>query len=123
MTAWPATATPTLLRGAYGVALCAAPGAVLGLAGGPPASRRARAVARILGVRQLVQAAVSEVALAPGTGSEDRAVLLALGAAVDTLHAASMLGLALFDAPRRRAGLADGLIALAFAADALARCS
>jgi hypothetical protein len=50
-------------------------------------------------------------------------VLLGLGAAVDALHAASMLGLAVVDAPRRRAGLADGLIALAFAADALARCS
>jgi hypothetical protein len=117
------TAVPALLRGAYGVALCAAPGTVVGLAGGPPATRRARTVARVLGVRQLLQAAVSEAALAPGTGSQDRAVLLGLGAAVDALHAASMLGLAVVDAPRRRAGLADGLIALAFAADALARCS
>jgi hypothetical protein len=116
------TAVPAVLRGAYGVALCAAPGAVLGLAGGPPASRRARTVARVLGVRQLLQAVAAEAALAPGTGSEDRVMLLAVGALVDTLHAASMLGLAVLDPPRRRAGLADGLIALAFAADALARC-
>jgi hypothetical protein len=40
---------------------------------------------------------------------------------VDGLHAASMLGLAVLDPRRRRAGLADGLIALAFAGDALAR--
>jgi hypothetical protein len=116
------TAAPVLLRGAYGLALCAAPGAVLGLAGGPPAGRRGRIVARVLGVRQLAQAVVSEAALAPCTGVESRTALLVLGAAVDALHAASMLGLAVFDAPRRRAGLADGVIALAFAADALARC-
>ncbi|MGH3156698.1 MAG: hypothetical protein ACRDNF_09020, partial [Streptosporangiaceae bacterium] len=73
------------------------------------------------GVRQLAQAAVSQAALSPGTGTESCAVLLTLGAAVDGLHAASMLGLAVLDPPRRRAGLADGLIALAFAADALAR--
>jgi hypothetical protein len=103
------------------VALCAAPGAVLGLAGGPPASRRARTVARILGVRQLAQAAASGRALAPDIGTQDRAALLTLGALVDVLHAASMLGLAVVDPPRRRAGLADGLIALAFAGDALAR--
>jgi hypothetical protein len=115
------TAARVLLRGAYGVALCATPGAVLGLAGGPPASRRARTVARILGVRQLAQAAVSGRALAPDIGTEDRAALLTLGALVDVLHAASMLGLAVVDPPRRRAGLADGLIALAFAGDALAR--
>ena len=113
--------TPALLRGAYGLALCVAPGAVLGLAGGPPASRRARVVARVLGVRQLAQAAVSGRAMAPGTETEDRAALLTLGAAVDVLHAASMLGLAVLDPPRRRAGLGDGLIALAFAAEALGR--
>jgi len=116
------TAVPALLRGAYGLALCAAPGAVIGLAGGPPASRRARTVARVLGVRQLAQAAMSDAAMAPGTGTGDRAALLSLGAVVDTLHAASMLGLAVLDPPRRRVGVADGLIALAFAADALARC-
>ncbi len=115
------TAAPVLLRGAYGAALCVAPGAGLGLAGGPPASHRARTVARILGVRQLAQAAVSGRALAPGIGTEDRAALLTLGALVDALHAASMLGLAVLDPPRRRAGLADGLIALAFAAEAVAR--
>jgi hypothetical protein len=115
------TAVPALLRGAYGLALCAAPGTVIGLAGGPPASRRARTVARVLGVRQLAQAAASGRALAPDIGTEDRAALLTLSALVDALHAASMLGLAVLDPPRRRAGLADGLIALAFAAEAVAR--
>jgi hypothetical protein len=112
---------PVLLRGAYGLALCAAPGTLIRLAGGPPATPRDRAVARVLGVRQLAQAVVSAAALSPGGAPGGRAVVLTLGAEVDALHAASMLALALADPPRRRAGLAEAVIALAFAADALAR--
>jgi hypothetical protein len=105
------TAVLVLARGAYGIALCVAPGALMGLAGGPPPSRRTRAVARLLGARHLVQAAITSVA-------PDGAVLL-LGAEVDLLHAASMAGLAVLAPRRRRIGLADGLIAAALAADVL----
>jgi hypothetical protein len=43
--------------------------------------------------------------------------VLVLGAQVDLLHSASMLGLGVIDGPRRRIGLTDGVIAAAFAAD------
>jgi hypothetical protein len=108
------------LRGAYGAALCAAPGALIGLAGGPPASPQSRAVARVLGIRQLAQAAAYGVALAPRIRPQDRAALLSLGAVVDVLHATSMVGLAVADAPRRRLGLTDAAVAFAFAVSALA---
>ena len=120
------TAAPVLLRGAYGLALCAAPGTLIWLAGGSPASRQARTVARILGARHLAQAGVYAVALSrgwPPGQARARKALLTLGAEADVLHAASMLGLALADRAQRRAGLADAAIALAFAADVLVRPS
>jgi hypothetical protein len=106
---------PVLLRGAYGLALCAAPGTLIRLAGGPPATPRDRAVARVLGVRQLAQAVVSAAALSPGGAPGGRAVVLTLGAEVDALHAASMLALALADPPRRRAGQPAGGLAPRYA--------
>lgn len=102
------------LRGAYGVALCAAPGPLMGLLGGPPPGRRACAVARVLGARQLTQATLT------GMGGP---AMASLGAEVDLLHAASMFGLALVVPRRWRAGLADGLIATAFAAASMAGAS
>jgi hypothetical protein len=102
------------LRGAYGIALCAAPGPLMGLLGGPPPGRRARAVARMLGARHLAQASLL------GMGGP---AVASLGAEVDLLHAASMFGLALVVPRRWRAGLADGLIATAFAAASISWAS
>ena len=107
----------TLARAAYGAALCCAPGPMLRLEGGPGAgaSPGARTVARILGGRHVVQAALSAMRPTPA--------VLALGAGTDVLHSASMLALAALDRPRRRLGLSDSLVAAAFAAGgcALAR--
>jgi hypothetical protein len=95
------------IRAAYGAVLLCAPGAVLRLCTGQPASRRALAVTRVLGARHLAQAAVS--AWAP------RPAVLAAGVDVDLCHAASMLALAAADRAVWRAGLADAAAAAALA--------
>jgi hypothetical protein len=95
-------------RASYGVALVLAPGPVIYLATGSFPGRRARRVARVLGVRHLIQAAISSLAPLPG--------VLAAGAAVDAVHAASMLVLATADRGSRRAALTDALAESLFAA-------
>lgn len=64
-------------------------------------------VVRVLGSRHLVQAALSQ--------SSPTSAVLALGAAVDLLHAASMVALAAADRRLRSAALAEGTVAFAFA--------
>jgi hypothetical protein len=112
-----ALAVATLARAGYGAALCCAPGPMLRVEGGPgaAASPGARAVARILGGRHIVQAVLSATRPTPA--------VLAAGAATDVLHAASMIALAALDPPRRRLGLSDSLIAAAFAASGWALAS
>jgi hypothetical protein len=107
----------TLVRAAYGAALCCAPGPMLRLEGGPGAgdSPGTRAVARVLGGRHVVQAVASAMRPAPA--------VLALGAGTDVLHSASMIALAALDRPRRRLGLSDSLVAAAFAAGGWALAS
>jgi hypothetical protein len=100
--------TAALLRGAYGLALCCAPGPIISLAGGVVATPGDRAVGRVLGVRHVAQAIVSLARPTPA--------VLALGAGADVLHSASMVALAALDRPRRRLGCTDALIAAAFAA-------
>ena len=98
-----------LARAGYGVALLVAPQALIKLTGDPvtgqPAgasrarpSRRACGVARVLGARHLMQAGLTAVALRAGPGRSYYA--LAGGAAVDALHATTMVGLALVDRGR-----------------------
>jgi hypothetical protein len=101
----------TLARAGYGVALLAAPQVLIGLTGGP-GPRRAGAVARVLGVRHLVQAGVTAAALRAEPGSP---YVVAGGAAVDVLHASTMVGLALVDRGARRVALADTGVELALA--------
>ena len=96
-----------LARAGYGAALLCAPGPMIGVITGQPPSRRARRVARILGVRHLAQAAVT--ALNPGSE------VVALGVVVDLLHAASMFAFAAVVPDLRRAELADALAATALA--------
>jgi hypothetical protein len=111
----PARISFPLVRGGYGAILLCAPGTAIRLSGAGPASRRALAVTRVLGVRHLIQAAV--------TAAAPNAAVLTIGAQADFAHAASMLALAAASRPLRRAGLADGLIAtvLAVAGTAAAR--
>ena len=101
-----------LVRGGYGAVLLCAPGMAIRLSGAGAASPRALAVTRVLGIRHLIQAAV--------TAAAPNAVVLTVGAQVDLAHAASMLALAATSRPLRRAGLADGLTAAVFAAGGMA---
>src|SRR5262245_920437 len=65
-----------------------------------PVDHRARIVVRILGARYLAQAFLVSSALG-------RRYALAMGAAVDVIHAASMVALAAVDVRRRRLAMAD----------------
>ena len=96
-----------LARAGYGAALLCAPGPMIGVVTGKPPSRRARQVARVLGVRHLAQAAVT--VLNPGPE------VVALGVVVDLLHAASMFAFAAVVPDLRDAELADALAATALA--------
>ena len=76
---------------------------------GLPSDRRAIATIRVLGLRHLVQAAVVG----------DRGRRIRVGALVDLLHIVSMLLLARFDVPRRRAALFDATVAFGLGAGGL----
>jgi hypothetical protein len=95
------------VRASYGLALLCVPGPMITALTGAPVSGRVIAVARVLGVRQLVQAGIC--GLAPTRG------LTQVGVAVDGLHAASMLGLAGVEPGLRRALLAETAIAAGLA--------
>jgi hypothetical protein len=98
------------LHGLYGTALLLAPGLLLrGV--GHPVGCRARLAARVLGARHLGQAALLAALGRRGTR---------FGAAVDGLHAASMLGLGLAMPPHCRAAIASGAAAIVLAALELA---
>lgn len=94
-------------RAAWGLALLVAPGPVLERVHGIRADHRAVVVARILGARHLAQAVV--------TGLTPSRPALALGSAVDALHATTAVGLAVVDRDRARAGLLDAGLATAWA--------
>ena len=88
-----------------------APGASIHLATGRSPSGGTRRVAQVLGTRHLIQAALSALAPQPS--------VLTVGAAVDALHAASMLLLAVADRGARRVALTDALAEALFAAAGL----
>jgi hypothetical protein len=96
-----------LARAGYCAALLCAPGPMIGVVTGRPPSRRARRVARILGVRHLIQAGITAV----NPGPE----VVALGVIVDLLHATSMFAFAAAVPDLRDAELADALAATALA--------
>jgi hypothetical protein len=96
-----------VLRAGYGTLLLVAPDPVIRVYTGHRADPLTRAVTRVLGSRHLVQGLCTA-----GTPS---ALVLALGVEVDLAHVASMLGLAVLDRRRRRAGLVDAVAAGSFA--------
>lgn len=109
---WPAQLCCTVnrfaaLRVGYAALLLAAPEPVIGLCTGHRADPPTRAVTRLLGSRHLIHGIL--------TGGTPSALVLALGVEVDLAHAASMLGLAVLDQQRRRAGLIDAAVAGSFA--------
>ncbi len=89
-----------------------------GLAAAPlvrgPVDSRARVVLRILGVRQLVQAAV--------TGARPTPAVLAVGAGVDATHAVSMVAFGLGARRWRRAALVSAAVAALFSVLQAAEC-
>ena len=97
-----------LIRASYGVALVMAPGLVIYLATGRFPGRRGRRVAQLLGTRHLVQAAVTAFVPVPE--------VFVLGAAVDAVHAGSMVILGAADPAARHAALTDALAETVFAA-------
>jgi hypothetical protein len=102
----PAELGMSAVRAAYGLLLIAAPGAlVAGVARAEPGPRE-RDVVRLLGARHVAQALASACAGRRALGP---------GAAVDAVHAASMVALAVTDARLRRAEMADALVAAALA--------
>lgn len=94
------------VRAVWGTLQLLAPGYVAGRLG-LELDHRARAVARVLAFRHLVQAALTSVIAT----TEVRQ----LGVVVDALHAVSMVGLAVVDPRRRRLALTDAAVATAFA--------
>jgi hypothetical protein len=116
----PVTATAhglQIARATYGAALVLVPGPAIHLATGRLPSRRACRVARVLGTRHLIQAALT--AAAPGPA------MLELGGQLDAVHTASMLLLAAVSPAGRRAALTDALTeaALAAAGFSVSACS
>jgi hypothetical protein len=93
-------------RGSWGLLLLAVPGRIITLAGDQD-TPRARAVGRVLGGRQLGQAALVAAGWRPAVWP--------LGPAADLAHAATAAGLAYWDPRWRRVGVADTVVALSFA--------
>ncbi len=107
-----ATRALTLTRLAYGAVLLLAPTALLARLTRFGLDRRARLVARVLGVRELLQAEL--VRRRPTRGRQ------LAGAGVDAVHAASMIALARADQGRRRAALHNAASAVLLALGGLA---
>jgi hypothetical protein len=103
---WTAAALP-VLRGFYGAALLLASDRMIRLVSGRPAELRIRVVVRLLGVRHVAQAVVTGVRPGP--------LPILLGAEVDVVHAASMLGVAATARSQRRFGVVDAAVAFTFA--------
>ena len=101
----------TLGRVGYGVGLIGAPGLLIGLCGQRP-GRWDCTVARVLGVRHLAQAAIT---VAAQRSDADRLLVLSGGAAVDLLHAGSMVALGTVDERVRRSTLTDAAVETALA--------
>lgn len=101
----------TAVRAGYGAALLWSPGPLTRAAVGHATGPGPRTTARILGLRQLLQAGL--------TAGDPSPRALLLGAATDAAHAASMAALALTGRPWRRAALLDTLAAGTLAAAGL----
>ncbi|MHC3474855.1 hypothetical protein ACYF6T_40065 [Streptomyces sp. 7R007] len=98
--------TPTV-RVAWGSVLVLFPSAVLQRCSRTPPTRSGRTVVQVLGVRHIAQGIATARGVVPS----------AWAAVPDTLHAASMVALALCSRRWRTAALADAAVAGTFAVD------
>jgi hypothetical protein len=96
-----------IVRSLWGAALLATPRVILSRVHGVEVDRKAVVVARILGARHLVQAALSGVNPSPE--------VIAGGVWVDAVHSVTAFGLAAVDPDRAIAVIADGTVAAAWA--------
>lgn len=96
-----------IVRGLWGATLLLAPQRVMRAVGTRPDARSVM-VARVLGGRQLAQAALS--------GLQPSPAVVAMGVWVDALHALTTVPLAALDRPRARLALGDGLVASTWSA-------
>ena len=96
------------VRAGWACVLLLATDRLLRIGGRPPAPPAAVALARILGTRQLVQAAV--------TAGKSTASVAGVSTAVDAVHAGTDLGLAAASRRWRRVALIDAVIAAGLAA-------
>lgn len=96
------------VRAGWGAALVLRPDQVVRTASGQSPTTASRAVARILGIRHLAQAAA--------TLHWHSRTARDLGLATDLLHAGTGLGLAVLSTRWRRGALIDASLATAFAA-------
>jgi hypothetical protein len=96
-----------LARAGYGTVLLLAPGPAIRLVTGRAPRHGTCRVARVLGIRHLIQAALTAIAPRPE--------VFAIGGRVDAVHTASML-LAAVRPAERRAALTDALVEAALAA-------
>lgn len=95
------------VRAGWGAFLLMAPRAVLTAIQAVHVDRKALAVTRILGARQLVQASLS--------GANPTPEILAAGVWVDAVHSLTAFGLAAVDRRRGRVGVIDGTVAAVWA--------
>lgn len=100
----PSPGPRTAARLGWGTLLLGAPSLTLRLLGGEP-TPAARKVARVLGIRHVLQALGTRRA-----GGDHRYLL----AAVDGAHAASAVAFSVFDRRWRRAALTDAAVAACF---------
>lgn len=103
---------PTVLRVLQGSLLLLAPDQVLRALRHPPPDRPALTVLRVLGARQLLQAAL--------VGPRASSGRLRAGAAVDGLHSATMIALAAARPAWRIPGGLDAVTAASFAVAGIA---
>lgn len=103
------------VRGAYGACQLLDPPLLAGRVLHLRLSGAAAVVVRVLGARHLLQAIVSELAVGSGASRHPLGVLgLRALTAVDFLHAASMVALALGSRRWRTAAAADAVVATLF---------
>src|SRR3954465_11082604 len=100
-----------IARSAWGLVLAVLPGVVLRPPGARRNDSRVRIATRLLGARELVEAALLR---------RRRRGWVALGAAVDATHALSMIVLAVLDRRHRRIALASAAVASILAAEGVA---
>ncbi len=107
------------IRGTVGLALLVFPRPALRLVGEDPNSRGPQTFTAVLGARHLVQTGLTVLVPALGAAEHETEggakTAIAVGAGVDLVHAATMIGWAILVPRHRRAAMANAAAAFGFA--------